>query len=295
MNGNEIMKGVLRMELLIAILPAIFWGSQVLITMKIGGGAYSQTLGTAIGALAFSLVIYFTVQPELSWLIFGVGFVSGLFWAIGQGNQLIAVNNIGVSKAMPISTGLQLVGTALFGVIVFHEWKTTTAIILGVIAIACILVGIIFTSKDDHDEEGKANFKKGMITLLISTAGFIGYAVIARFFEVTSWELVLPQAIGMGVGALALTMRHNPFNKYALLNIIPGLVWAAGNLFLFISQPKVGVAISFSLSQCGVIISTLGGIFLLGEKKTKKQLIYIAIGILLIIAGVAMLGITKNN
>ncbi|HIX43697.1 MAG TPA: GRP family sugar transporter, partial [Candidatus Kurthia intestinigallinarum] len=141
------------MELLIAILPAIFWGSQVLITMKIGGGAYSQTLGTAIGALAFSLAIYFTVQPELSLLIFGVGFVSGLFWAIGQGNQLIAVNNIGVSKAMPISTGLQLVGTALFGVIVFHEWKTTTAIILGVIAIACILVGIIFTSKDDHDEE----------------------------------------------------------------------------------------------------------------------------------------------
>lgn len=283
------------MDLLIAILPAIFWGSQVLITMKLGGGAYSQTLGTAFGALIFSIVIYAVVQPTFTWLIFGVGVVSGLFWAIGQGNQLIAVNNIGVSKAMPISTGLQLVGTALFGVIVFHEWQTTTAIVLGIIAIVCILVGIILTSKEDHDDEGKKNFKKGVITLLISTAGFIGYAVIARFFEVTSWELVLPQAIGMSLGAIALTARHKPFNKYALFNIISGLVWASGNLFLFISQPKVGVAISFSLSQCGVIISTLGGIFLLGEKKTKKQFVYIAIGIVFIIVGVALLGITKDS
>ena len=289
------MIGVKNVSYLIGLIPALGWGVQPLILKKIKGNPANEILGTGIGALIIGLISLMFTTDTISTKTFIISFVSGLFWAIGQGNQLIAVNNIGVSKAMPISTGLQLVGTALFGVIVFHEWKTTTAIILGVIAIACILVGIIFTSKDDHDEEGKANFKKGMITLLISTAGFIGYAVIARFFEVTSWELVLPQAIGMGVGALALTMRHNPFNKYALLNIIPGLVWAAGNLFLFISQPKVGVAISFSLSQCGVIISTLGGIFLLGEKKTKKQLIYIAIGILLIIAGVAMLGITKNN
>lgn len=36
---------------------------------------------------------------------------------------------------------------------------------------------------------------------------------------------------------------------------------------MFYSQPKVGVATSFSLSQLLVIVSTLGGIFLLGEKR----------------------------
>lgn len=76
--------------------------------------------------------------------------------------------------------------------------------------------------------------------------------------------------------------------------LFPGLIWAAGNMFLFISQPKVGVATSFSLSQMGIVISTLGGIFLLGEKKTKRQLISITIGIVLIILGGVFLGMAKS-
>ena len=39
-----------------------------------------------------------------------------------------------------------------------------------------------------------------------------------------------------------------------------------------------------SLSQMGIIISTLGGILILGEKKTKRQLTGIVVGIVFIIA-----------
>ncbi|MET1167930.1 GRP family sugar transporter, partial [Bacillus sp. LR--39] len=45
----------------------------------------------------------------------------------------------------------------------------------------------------------------------------------------------------------------------------------------------------------GIVISTLGGIFILREKKTKRQLIAIAIGIILIIAAAVFLGIAKTN
>ena len=62
---------------------------------------------------------------------------------------------------------------------------------------------------------------------------------------------------------------------------------------LFISQPRVGVATSFSLSQMGIIISTLGGILILGERKTKRQLTGIVVGIVFIIAAGIMLGIAK--
>jgi len=65
-------------------------------------------------------------------------------------------------------------------------------------------------------------------------------------------------------------------------------------MFLFISQPRVGVATSFSLSQMGIVIATLGGIFILGEKKTKKQFIAIIIGIVFIVAAGIMLGIAKR-
>lgn len=283
------------MDILLAILPAIFWGSIVLFNVKLGGGPYSQTLGTTMGALIFSIVIYLVVHPILTPLTFIIGVISGLFWAIGQSNQLKTIDYIGVSKTMPISTGMQLVSTTLFGVIVFHEWSTTSTVLLGILALIFIVIGIVLTSLESKkNEEQAGQFKKAIFTLVISTIGYLVYVVSARLFNVDGWSALFPQAIGMVIGGIVLTYKHKPFNKYAIRNIIPGLIWAAGNMFLFISQPKVGVATSFSLSQMGIVISTLGGIFLLGEKKSKRQLISITIGIILIIAGGVLLGIAKS-
>ncbi|MET4559653.1 glucose uptake protein [Lysinibacillus parviboronicapiens] len=285
------------MDIFLAILPALFWGSIVLFNVKLGGGPYSQVLGTTLGALIFSIAIYIFVKPVLTPLVIGVGIVSGLFWALGQANQLKSIDLMGVSKTMPISTGLQLVSTTLFGVIVFHEWSTTISVVLGILALFSIIVGIILTTLQNPEEKEKEqvnNLKKGIMILLVSTFGYLVYVVIIRLFNVSGWSALLPQAIGMVLGGILLTFKHKPFNKYAIRNIIPGLIWAAGNMFLFISQPRVGVATSFSLSQMGIVISTLGGIFILGEKKTKRQFIAIIIGIVFIVAAGIMLGIAKG-
>ncbi|EEK58923.1 MULTISPECIES: RhaT/GlcU family sugar-proton symporter [Bacillus] len=285
------------MDILLAILPALFWGSIVLFNVKLGGGPYSQILGTTLGALVFSIGVYIFIKPVLTPVVIIIGIISGLFWALGQANQLKSIDLIGVSKTMPISTGMQLVSTTLFGVIVFHEWSTTTSVVLGVLALLCIIIGIVLTSlqsKEEKNDEQTGNFKKGIVMLLISTLGYLVYVVIIRLFGIDGWSALLPQAIGMVLGGILLTFKHQPFNKYAIRNIIPGLIWAAGNMFLFISQPRVGVATSFSLSQMGIVISTLGGIFILGEKKTKRQFIAIVIGIIFIIAAGIMLGIAKG-
>ncbi|OOZ82912.1 glucose transporter GlcU [Bacillus cereus] len=285
------------MDILLAILPALFWGSIVLFNVKLGGGPYSQVLGTTFGALLFSIGIYIFVKPVLTPMVIGVGIVSGLFWALGQANQLKSIDLIGVSKTMPISTGMQLVSATLFGVIVFHEWSTTTSVILGVLALICIIIGIILTSLPNSEEKQQAqagNLKRGILILLVSTFGYLVYVVVIRLFNIDGWSALLPQAIGMVLGGILLTFKHRPFNKYAIRNIIPGLIWAAGNMFLFISQPRVGVATSFSLSQMGIVISTLGGIFILGEKKTKRQFNAIIIGIIFIVAAGVMLGIAKG-
>ncbi|ASZ17050.1 MULTISPECIES: RhaT/GlcU family sugar-proton symporter [Bacillus] len=285
------------MDILLAILPALFWGSIVLFNVKLGGGPYSQVLGTTFGALLFSIGIYIFVKPVLTPMVIGVGIVSGLFWALGQANQLKSIDLIGVSKTMPISTGMQLVSATLFGVIVFHEWSTTTSVILGVLALICIIIGIVLTSLPNSEEKQQAqagNLKRGILILLVSTFGYLVYVVVIRLFNIDGWSALLPQAIGMVLGGILLTFKHRPFNKYAIRNIIPGLIWAAGNMFLFISQPRVGVATSFSLSQMGIVISTLGGIFILGEKKTKRQFNAIIIGIIFIVAAGVMLGIAKG-
>lgn len=53
------------MDIFLAILPALFWGSIVLFNVKLGGGPYSQVLGTTIGALLFSIGVYFVAKPVL--------------------------------------------------------------------------------------------------------------------------------------------------------------------------------------------------------------------------------------
>ncbi|MGF9966230.1 GRP family sugar transporter [Bacillus rhizoplanae] len=283
------------MDILLALLPALAWGNILIVSVKMGGGAYSQTVGMTIGALFFATIIYAFTTPALSLTILIVGFISGLFWALGQVNQLKTVERMGVSTTVTISTGMQLVATTIFGVIAFHEWATTTTIILGTIAILLIVIGVVFTSLDDKENaQPPGQLKKGIVTLIISTFGYLVYVVIIRWFNVDGWSAILPQAVGMFVGAVILTAKHKPFNKYAIRNILSGLLWGTGNLFLFLSQPKVGVATSFSLSQTGIVISTFGAILFLGEKKTKRQMVFIALGSALIIGGAVLLGMTKS-
>ena len=281
--------------ILLALIPALTWGSLVLVSVKLGGNAYSQTLGITIGSLLFAIAMFFYAEPELSPIVWSIGLVSGIFWTIGQLNQLASVKFIGVSKTVPISTGMQLVGTTLFGVLLFREWETKLTVILGSISIILIIIGVVFTSTGQkEDKNAGKSLKKGLFILFISSLGYIGYVIIIRYFEIDGWSAILPQALGMVIGASVLTTRHKPFNKYALRNILTGCLWAAGNLGLLLSIPRAGVATSFSLSQTGIIISTLGGIFLLGEKKTKKQIIFVVIGCVLIIAGGVILGYTKS-
>ncbi|MDP4164225.1 MAG: GRP family sugar transporter [Bacillota bacterium] len=281
--------------ILLALIPAVCWGSIVLVSVKLGGDAYSQTLGITLGALVFSIVLYFIVHPHLTIFIFVIGFLSGIFWAIGQRNQLGTVQYLGVSKTVPLSTGMQLVATTLVGVLVFKEWSTRTVIIIGIIAILLIIIGVIFTTiREKGSDEKSEKTKKGYILLLISTAGFLAYVIIIRWFNLNGWSVLLPQAVGMLTGALLLTFRHKPFNKYAIHNIFTGFLWGAGNLGLLLALPKIGVATSFSLSQTGIIISTLGGIFLLHEKKSKRQIIFVIVGCVLVIIGGILLGFTKK-
>ncbi|WP_462410667.1 GRP family sugar transporter [Neobacillus sp. Marseille-QA0830] len=282
--------------ILLALIPALCWGSIVLVSVKLGGDAYSQTLGITFGALLFSIVLFFIVHPPITTLTFIIGILSGIFWAVGQRNQLGTVQYLGVSKTVPLSTGMQLAATTLIGVLVFKEWTTRNVIIIGMMAILLIIVGVIFTAiRDKEDrEKNSGSTKKGYVLLLISTAGFLAYVVIVRWFNLDGWAAILPQAFGMLFGAILLTFRHKPFNKFAIRNTLTGILWAAGNLGLLLSIPKIGVATSFSLSQTGIIISTLGGIFLLHEKKSKRQIVFMIVGCVLIIAGGVLLGLTKK-
>ncbi|MBF2507672.1 GRP family sugar transporter [Listeria welshimeri] len=285
------------MNIVIALIPAVMWGIMPLVVSKIGGKPKQQIIGTTLGALVFALGVFFFTNPEYTATIIIASSISGAFWSLGQMNQFRAFTQVGVSKTMPLSTGMQLVGTSLFGVFAFHEWGTTSKLVLGFSALALIIIGIFLTSyQQNKDENSGQNMKKGIITLLISSVGYVGYVVITRWFDISGWDAILPQAIGMVIAGLLFSIKSEEkrFTKQTWLNMIPGIMWATGNLALLFSNKLVGIATGFSLSQMGVVISTIGGILFLGEKKTKKELVLVIIGVILVIIGGTMIGIAKS-
>lgn len=283
--------------MLIALIPAIAWGSIGLVSGKLGGNANQQTLGMTLGALLFSLlttIIFWShIQNYLSLKVVLVGLVSGLFWSLGQNQQFHSMKAIGISKTVPLSTGLQLLFNALAGVILFHEWRTGDQIALGTTALFILIVGATLTSlRDNKAATVKKRSEKigaGVSDLTLSTIGYVGYTVIVNWAGVDAKAMVLPQAFGMVIGASLFAYGKDAFQKETYKNIITGLVWGTGNIFMFLAIPAVGLAISYSFSQMGIIISTFGSILLLGEKKTKKELVYITIGSLMIIVGGVLL------
>lgn len=284
------------LDFLIALLPALLWGSVVIINVYVGGGPYNQIRGTTLGTLIVGIGLLLTGNTEFDNLtVIIVGLISGALWAFGQGNQLRSVSLIGVSKTMPISTGMQLVGTTLFSAIFLGEWSTMTQVVMGLVAMILLVFGIALTSLKAKNE-GTSNspeFKKAMGILLISTVGYVGYVVLGDIFGVSGTDALFFQSIGMAIGGFILSMKHTTSAKSTALNLIPGVIWGIGNLIMFYSQPKVGVATSFSLSQLLVIVSTLGGIFILGEKKDRRQMIGIWSGIVVIIIASIILGNLK--
>ena len=257
------------MSLLIALVPMIAWGSIGLVSGKIGGSANQQTLGMTIGALLFSIVVFFVIQPTLTTATLIVGFISGLFWSLGQNQQFHSMKYMGVSVGLPISTGMQLVVNTVAGAVFFHEWTKTKDFVVGFIALAFLVFGVYLT------------------------VGYGVYTIIINATGLDPWGIILPQSIGMLVGASFFAFKKVKVDRFVWMNMTTGLLWGLGNICMLLTMREIGLAISFSLSQMGIIISTLGGIFLLGERKSKKEMFYVIFGCIFVILGGILLGYMK--
>lgn len=286
------------MSFLIALIPMLAWGSIALVSSKLGGDANQQTLGMTMGAFLFALATYLIVQPVLNGWIFLIGFLSGFFWTIGQNGQFHGMKYMGVSVGLPLSTGFQLILNTVAGAIFFHEWTKTRDFGFGFLALVLLVLGAYLTARQDDEEAPKTDrkmldFGRGFRALIFSTIGYGLYTIIITWAGLDPLAIILPQSIGMLLGAAIFALKKAQLNRFVFKNMLSGLLWGIGNICMLLTVQNIGLAIGFSLSQMGIIISTLGGIFLLGEHKTKKEMVYVVSGCLLIILGGLVLGYMK--
>ena len=287
-------------NILFGLIPALMWGIQPIIMTKLSGKSEEKVVGMGLGIFLVALFISIFKRPNnLSSTLILISFVDGLALSYGLINQIRGFSLVGISKGTPISTGTQLIGATLVGVLYFKEWSSAFQYILGIIAIILIIIGVSMTTFEEKKEENikKSNLKKGIITLILSSVGFVLYTVILKVANINIWDALIPQGLGVLVGSYLISKRNYKeklFTKNSIKHIITGAIFAIANITLMISNEINGLSVGFTLTQMNVVIATIGGLVILKEKKTKKELIYVLLGLLLVVIGGIFIGITKS-
>ena len=283
------------MSYLFLFIPAIGWGLMPLFVAGVKkSNIYHQIVGSVLGAFLFGVVVTLIKRPAFNMTSFLLAMVAGAAWVVGQCGQYYSYSKIGVSETMPLSTGLQLIGVPLVGVLIFGEWASTQAKLFGFLGILALVVGVAFTSLTDKGtaEGNKQNQTSTMIILALTTLGYITSSSIPKALKGDGVMIFLGQTIGMMIATfiyLVATKQLKVLKEKESYQVIPaGVIFAIAALSYIISVQMNGVNLAFVMSQLCVVISTLGGIVFLHEQKTKKGYIYTAIGLVLIVAGAVL-------
>ncbi|MDO4257908.1 MAG: GRP family sugar transporter [Actinomycetaceae bacterium] len=290
-------------DILLALVPSLILGVMTLLLIGLGGNDRQKIMGLFIGAFTLSALATPFLGPHWTPTTLVVAYISGLMLGWGLYDQTVSLGVLGVSRAMPISTGTQLALMSLGGVVLFGEWHTTGAMSAGIAAVICLVAGVWAVSRTEKvpgSQRPAVDWPRGARLIATSTCTLVGYLLLVRWFGIESKDVLLPQAAGYLSAGLLLTWprshaeRGMRWGKATIRQIGTGMLWACAVLLLQITMVRVGVAVGFTLSQLGVIISTIGGIVLFGEQRTRKELWWTAIGVTLVVLGAILSGVARS-
>lgn len=173
--------------------------------------------------------------------------------------------------------------------IIFGDWAGTRAKLIGICALVIVVVGALLTSVTD--EKSQRIKVKDFIFLLVTTIGFWVYSSFPNIGIIkrqSGTGVFLPEMLGILLGAVIyglFTDRQAFTQKQQYLNILGGLAWGiAGFAYIFSAQAN-GNTSAFIWTQLNVVIATFGGILILHEHKSHREMKCTVWGILLIVLG----------
>lgn len=248
-----------------------------IVAKKAGGQAYQQLLGTTMGALVFSIVLTLITAPHFVPFEFAISFCSGIFWGFGQLFQFKGFEQDDISKVMPVSTATQLLFTTVASGVILHEWKTTRDSLVSLLGLVVMVVGIFIIN---WSSEKSTRLKMETIAIVCLSSAFLClYVTTTNFFGISGFSIMLPQALGMICVAVILALKNGlkPSSPIAF-NGFTGISWAIANVSLFYISTKVGVGISYTLSQLCVFVTVVGALIFLKEKKSRPEQIKLLVG-----------------
>ena len=288
------------MSVIIYLLPMLGWGLMPIFASKAGGTPKQQLLGTTIIAFIVGSTFSIIVTPTYTLSAFLISCISGFFWTFGQLFQFKALKQAPVSKGMPVSNGTQLLFTTFVSGVILMEWRSSKQTILSLVILALIIFAIWLLANDwtkNHALDSKSNNYGWILSMIISSLFLTGYVTTNAYFGISNYEVFFPQSLGMLITASIIYITSQKEEKVGFKNVIrngtTGLSWSIANIALFFTASRLGVGLSYTISQLCVFVSIFAGIIILGEKKTIGEKKRISIGVVIFLFSIVVLSIYK--
>lgn len=241
-------------------------------------------IGIFVSGLIFSILLGYSFSLNI------YGIISGVLWGLATLSSLVAISNLGLSRAVPLMSSLVVISTFLWGALVFNELPN--GIMTGLLGVGIIILGVIVVSSTGKTES--QNIKKGLMAGTI--AGFIygSQLVPIKIGNVATRDFFFPVCLGillLSIGAF-LVKREKIKKELIGFGFLSGVVWNIGNLGSLISLSLIGLSKSGPLSQFATLVAVLWGLFYFKEIRERKHKVQVLAGALILLFGIILLGLS---
>ncbi|MFH0937473.1 MAG: GRP family sugar transporter [Candidatus Daviesbacteria bacterium] len=281
---------------LFALITILIFGSWAVPTKTLGQNPLVKTFWLTLGHLIVALAIFIFLLKDLQFQGLIYPFLAGILWAIGMSCGYISIKHLGITRALGIFVPLQIVISALWGLIFFREAAALNSekLILTIFSVSLLSLAALFMVLSGKEKQVSiGNLKIGVIAAIV-LAFFHGSFFVPLKASVLPYHVTfLALSLGMVLTAIIIIAYNKLKIADSLVNIgkmtLSGLMLGVGNFTALLTIQYLGVSHGYPLTQLGIVINTLWGVFLFKEVKSLRSRLLIAIGVLAAIIGAVIL------
>lgn len=294
------------MTFLYAFVTVLAWGTWLVPSQKLKfRNLHIRTFYITSANLVLALIVWLSRGGQaITAATFWLPFIGGLIWSVSGYCAFVAIENLGLARAVGIWTPLNIIAGLVWGILLFDEFgafgvrsRWLLLISLGVI-IAGILLIILARGGESKNAAGKS-LTFGLLGALGAGILWGTYFIPIRISQASMWVASWPMAIGMWTAGLLLMALAGGAPKLGnrrdyLLVALSGLVWGIGNYGMLLLTEAIGTGKGFTISQLGVAINATVGIFWLKDPRPGTRAAWVTgAGVLLAMVGGIVLGNLK--
>ena len=271
---------------LAALGTALAWGTYMVPFKKSKSSNFTQFQALMAVGIGFSgLLISVVLGYPLSFNVYGL--LSGVLWAIANAVALVAIANLGLSKAVPIIASLIVTLSFLWGLI-FQE--IVAGVMVGFLGIGLIILGVIVISAIGKTES--LSVKKGLIAAILAGLIWGSQWVPLKVGSANVQDLFFPICFGIFIsGLIIFVVKRGRFRAEAIReSLLSGLIWNIGNLLSLISLSIIGLSKMGPISQSATLVAVMWGLFYFKEVAKPKAKFQVILGAIILFVGVITLG-----